>query len=378
MKSYFAPAERLDASDVAAQHRMMKGLFPLETLFASLDSMVLVLNRQRQIVESYPAASPLDSDGLIASVGLRPGEALGCVNASANEGGCGTSPACRFCGAVQAIQECLAEQAPVRREFTLRAEGRRGGAGEYLLTAVPFPWEGEIFVLLFFENRADEKRRQVMERLFFHDLLNTASGLSMHLDLLSRRELPEEVKEEIAKIAGITRTLIGEIDDQKILANAENGTLQVRRDFIHSLEFLSSLKSEFAPLAAERKVALELRPFAQVFLQQSDAGLLRRVVANMVKNAVEASGPGETVLLDCREESERNIFSVWNSSVMEEEARYRVFTRSFSTKGGNRGLGTYSMKLFGEGYLGGTVRFSSREGEGTFFSVSLPSHPSQL
>ena len=274
MKSYFAPAERLKTEDVAAQHSIMKGLFPLSTLFAGLDSMVLVLNRQRQIVERYPADSPFHTDGTLSPVGLRPGEAFDCVNAATNEGGCGTSPACRYCGAVQAIQECLTEQTPVKREFSLRAGSGRERAGEYRLTAVPFPWEGETFVLLFFENRQDEKRRQVMERLFFHDLLNTASGLSMHLDLLARRELPQELKKEIEKIVGITRTLIGEIDDQKILANAENGTLQVRRDFIHSLEFLSSLRNEFAPLAAERKVALELRPFAQAFLQQSDAGLL--------------------------------------------------------------------------------------------------------
>ena len=51
----------------------------------------------------------------------------------------------------------------------------------------------------------------------------------------------------------------------------------------------------------------------------------------------------------------------------------RIFQRYYSTKGEpGRGLGTYSMKLFGEQYLGGEVRFDTSESEGTVFSLRLP------
>ena len=66
------------------------------------------------------------------------------------------------------------------------------------------------------------------------------------------------------------------------------------------------------------------------------------------------------------------VFSVRNKSVIPEEAKRRVFQRSFSTKGAGRGVGTYGMKLLGERFLGGSVNFSSREGEGTIFRLSLP------
>jgi len=49
-----------------------------------------------------------------------------------------------------------------------------------------------------------------------------------------------------------------------------------------------------------------------------------------------------------------------------------LFQRSFSTKGEGRGLGTYSIKLYTERYLKGTVSFSSAEGEGTVFRVRYP------
>jgi len=57
---------------------------------------------------------------------------------------------------------------------------------------------------------------------------------------------------------------------------------------------------------------------------------------------------------------------------MPESVRLQVFQRSFSTKSHDRGLGTYSMKLLAERYLGGTVSFTSSVEEGTTFRIRLP------
>ena len=50
----------------------------------------------------------------------------------------------------------------------------------------------------------------------------------------------------------------------------------------------------------------------------------------------------------------------------------QLFQRSFSTKGLGRGLGTYSMKLLSERYLGGRISFTSTEEAGTTFTASYP------
>ena len=66
-------------------------------------------------------------------------------------------------------------------------------------------------------------------------------------------------------------------------------------------------------------------------------------------------------------------FLVHNPGAMPEEVQEQIFQRSFSTKAKNgRGVGTYSIKLFTEKYLGGRVSFTSTEHEGTTFTVVLP------
>ncbi|CAG0934623.1 partial Sensor protein DivL, partial [Rhodocyclaceae bacterium] len=101
--------------------------------------------------------------------------------------------------------------------------------------------------------------------------------------------------------------------------------------------------------------------------------ILRRILGNLVKNALEATPRGGTVTLSCTDDGGRVIFGVTNPGVMPEEVQLQIFQRSFSTKAGTgRGIGTYSVKLFGERYLKGKVAFTSREPEGTTFTLSIP------
>ena len=366
-----ASLPRLGREEILQQQERLRGSFPLEAVFSRLDLIVLLLNRQRQIVERYPVNAFGKSTKLEEILGLRPGEALGCVHSASGPDGCGTGRACRLCGVVPAVEECFNEQIPVKRRCMLRTNGgdsRMEGA-EYRVTAVPFPWEEEPFVLLYFEDRSEEKRRLMMERLFFHDVLNTASGLKLSLELLEKKEIPEDVRRDVHHLIGVSRALINEIDDQKTLASAENGTLQLRRDFIHSLELLEMVQHEFSGLAEKYGVELEIAGFSEVFSLISDARLLKRVLGNMVKNAIEASVPKEKVLLGCSETKEGTWFSVKNAAVIDEDVALHIFSRSFSTKGENRGLGTYSIKLLGESYLGASVGFTSRAEEGTEFYI---------
>ncbi len=57
--------------------------------------------------------------------------------------------------------------------------------------------------------------------------------------------------------------------------------------------------------------------------------------------------------------------------VMADDVRLQIFQRSFSTKGGGRGIGTYSMKLLTEKYLHGEIHFTSTNPKGTTFYIEI-------
>ena len=66
------------------------------------------------------------------------------------------------------------------------------------------------------------------------------------------------------------------------------------------------------------------------------------------------------------------VFWVHNPGHMDPSVQHQVFRRFFSTKGPGRGLGTYSIKLLAEEYLGGRVSLDSSPERGTTFVLSLP------
>jgi signal transduction histidine kinase len=119
----------------------------------------------------------------------------------------------------------------------------------------------------------------------------------------------------------------------------------------------------------DKKIVLDLEEKQTVIA--TDRVLLRRILINLIKNALEASSAGDEITVGYKSSDSKNIIYVQNPTVMDQSVQLQVFKRSFSTKGKGRGIGTYSVKLFVEKYLGGKVSFVSQEGEGTTFFVEI-------
>jgi len=369
--TFFAPAERLDAAALARQCSDLENLDTLIPVFDSMPDVVMILNRQRQIIYGNKVLRELaQSRHCLDFVGLRPGELLDCRQAGLAPGGCGTGEACRTCGAVNAILAGLSGQSA---NLECHIGTRLNDALDLRIFANPFRWHEEDYVLVVASDISDQKRRQVLERIFFHDILNTAGGLQSIAELISLDS--STIKIFSADLLTTAEALVNEIKSQRLLLAAENRELQVEAVPLTSRAQLEAAANVYHhhPVAAQKKIVID--PEADDIAFLADPTLLQRVLGNLLKNALEACRPGDTVRLGCSLLPHQLCFWVANPGCMPREAQLQVFQRSFSTKGAGRGIGTYSVKLLTERYLGGEVCFTSSHEEGTCFQVQLPIKP---
>lgn len=369
----FAPAERAADSEIARQARLFAGLPHLPTLFDAVSAVVFIVNAQRQIVFANDACARLLGVKDAASVyGMRPGEAVQCEHAEEMPGGCGTSEPCKVCGAVNAV---LASQRGRRDTRECRITRKNDGeALDLLVWATPLSLDGETFSIVALADISHEKRRRALERIFFHDILN-AVGAVQGMAAVLREVGAQEMEEFRERIYQLARNLEEEIEWHRALTQAENNELEPKRMALSSREVLRELVHTFSnhPIANQRHVVLDPQTGDSTFI--SDPVLIRRILGNLIKNALEAAEPGQTVTLRSEIEEDTVTFAVHNAAFMPRDVQLQIFQRSFSTKGTGRGLGTYSVKLLSERYLGGNVRFTTSPDEGTTFFARYPLMP---
>ncbi|MEP0842041.1 MAG: PAS domain-containing sensor histidine kinase [Phycisphaerae bacterium] len=364
-----APAGKTDPA-LRRHAAFFKTLPELCGLLDALPDIILILNGRREVVFANRwMVESLGLDNAEQLLGALPGEVLDCARAwECEHSTCGATEACRMCGTYRALsicsggtantQECHIVQASTGRALDLRAVAR------------PLRLHGEPFTLLVLQDIGHEKRRQALERLFFHDMLNLTASILGYAELLQRVE-PEEIPELSRLLARMIAELAGELRAQRDLMLAERNDLKVQWGPVSTRQVLNEVL-EHCQSHVETGGAVVLDADNADVVFTSDRSLLSRVLSNLVKNALEASPPGHDVTVGCFAGRQWVEFWVHNDGTMPREVQLQVFQRSFSTKGPGRGLGTYSIKLLTERYLRGTVTFSTSSEQGTRFIVRYP------
>ena len=375
--------ERASPAKLEAEVRTVSQSPIVSALLEAVDAGLLVLNRERQILATNRAPL-LESLRHTRSIGLRPGEFFACPRAAEQPQGCGAGEHCLACGTFQAVTRSQAGRIAVEQECLLTSgDGANATPLELNVRATQVDIDGKDYTVVSLRDISHEKRRQALERIFFHDILNTLSALSNWTHLLnhSSGERQDRARERVSRLVG---QLEREIQLQRTLLEAEQGTLRPQRVAVAPAALLADLRGMFADAQAAQQRTLTVEDGCAGVELVTDPVLLGRVLVNMVKNAFEAAPAGGQVRLWCErqagpdgdgvpEPGDAVAFHVHNPGEIPPAVAARVFQRAFTTKAGTgHGLGTYSMKLLGERYLGGKVSFSTNAAEGTVFSIRLP------
>ena len=103
----------------------------------------------------------------------------------------------------------------------------------------------------------------------------------------------------------------------------------------------------------------------------SDASMLKRVLVNLVQNAVQAMPNGGKLTINAYTEENRVAIAIKDTGVgIPESIKEKLFTPMFTTKSKGQGFGLAVVKRMTEA-LGCTIAFKSQEGKGTTFTICL-------
>lgn len=210
-----------------------------------------------------------------------------------------------------------------------------------------------------------------------HDLRQPLQAITLLSDSLHNRlKNPDEIEisEKITKsVSGLRELFDGLLDVSKLDA----GTIQANYGHFDFEKLVYELIKEFKPLATEKDISLINN--TQPFITRSDPLLLKRILQNLISNAIKYSHRGAQVAI-VTHDNEDNHFLVSikdNGPGIPKEEQKNIFKEFHQLGNPERdrhkglGLGLAIVKRLTE-IIGSEIIVSSIPGQGSTFSFRLP------
>ncbi|HYE65909.1 MAG TPA: ATP-binding protein [Pyrinomonadaceae bacterium] len=236
-------------------------------------------------------------------------------------------------------------------------------------------------------NEANAKLRELAEMkeeflaLTTHDLrspLTVISGVISFFTSGRLGELSPEQKNMVAMMERNTQNLIELVNDLLDASKLESGTMRLDPASVDLRSIIDELRDTMWPLAKEKGITLEEKLPERLPPIEADRAKLRRILLNLLSNALKFTRKGGRVELKAEQLGERLRISVSDTGVgIAPEDVERLFdkyeqARSRATRGEKgTGLGLYITKQLVELH-GGEITVDSEVGRGSTFSFTLP------
>lgn len=184
------------------------------------------------------------------------------------------------------------------------------------------------------------------------------------------REVIQSALQEIERMAVLVEGLL-------LLARADAGMLRLDLQPVDAAQLLAEVYERMRILAQSRAVVLDIEAL-EPRIVFGDRERLRRVLFNLVDNAVKYTPAGGRVTLSLQQLDGRICLSVRDTGIglsdAEQEHIFQRFHRAGSARehgASGSGLGLCIARSIVEAH-GGTLQVASRPGAGSTFTVCLP------
>ena len=207
-----------------------------------------------------------------------------------------------------------------------------------------------------------------------HDILQPLNAARLYVTSLIERQRAGEdaglVQNIDASLEAVEEIFAALLD----ISRLDTGAMQPEMSDFRIDELLARLEVEFAPLAREKGLELKFMPCSLAV--RSDRRLLRRLLQNLVSNAIKYTPKG-IVLIGCRRRGSRLRIDVYDTGIgIPHSKRRAVFKEFHRLDQGARvargvGLGLSIVERIAR-VLGCEVALKSAFGRGSRFSVEVP------
>lgn len=207
-----------------------------------------------------------------------------------------------------------------------------------------------------------------------HDIRQPVMALEMYAAMLKSE--PELVDTLTDKVCLATKSVIDMFDSLFDLSRVESSQINVNKTMIHVPELLHELDVQYRLTAQAKNLELRLR--GKPFDIYTDRQLLKRILGNLVMNAIKFTDKGG-VLLACRPTKQGLRFEIWDTGIgiqkSEQKAVFTEFYKVPSHSGTSDGFGLgLSIVARMCGSLDFKFSMRSRIGRGSVFSIEVPKH----
>lgn len=223
--------------------------------------------------------------------------------------------------------------------------------------------------------------REDVNLIMQHDLKSPLAGIiSLPTLLAESPRITEHERDMLLAISASGRRMQEMINASLLLFQLEHGEYELSPQPVAIAEVLTQVQMDFQDLFNQKHVALSQHYMDEesAFVVAGDATLLYSCLANLVKNALEASPRGAQVTVTISTDSplqhgkaDRTTIRIHNFGLVPEGVR-KDFFKKYATEGKQRGtgLGTYSAALVVRAH-GGTIQMETGEHTGTAVTLTL-------
>jgi len=222
-----------------------------------------------------------------------------------------------------------------------------------------------------------ERLRDSLVHMIIHDLRSPLSGISGYLQLLESEALSERAARYVAQATNSTAALMEIVNSLLDVNKLESSEMKLDLGPCELDGLIRQAVAKLEALRGGRQVVID--PSAQPVVILADAGLLSRIIQNLVGNALKFTDKEKGVIrlgVEPGEDTVR-VFVQDNGPGIPEEYRDKIFEKfgQVEIRGQRReystGLGLTFCKLAVEAH-GGRIGVDSEVGAGSTFWFELP------